>query len=229
MRIDGKVFDMSPAGSEPSSVHLAETSSRKSDFIVRSLVRMENSLNIGRNTSSSRRSSFNIDTHDLSRGGMRCQRICSILECRTMEASSPSTSTATLASRIASMSGARQAHTASMANSFCSTCNFIRSASRLPSGISTLSTGSAMVTDMIPKKCASKSRKVVESPGISPSLTRRSLSHTAFRAGVYSSSTKCFQAFLSDGLGGLNFPLSVKSDFPCGTLSLRPEWWECAA
>ena len=221
MRIDGKVFDVSPAGSEPSSVHLAETSSRKSDFIVRSLVRMENSLNIGSNRSDrmTTRELFNIDTHDLSRGGMRCQRICSILECRTMEASSPSTSTATLASRIASMSGARQAHTASMANSFCSTCIFIFSAS---SNIST-GTGSAMVADMIPKKCASKSRKVVESPGISPSLTRRFLSHTAFRAGAYSSSTKRFQAFLSDGFGGefrMNFPLVGKSHLPRGTLSL---------
>ena len=159
---------------------------------------------------------------------MRCQRICSILECRTMEASSPSTSTATLASRIASMSGARQAHTASMANSFCSTCIFMLSASGHSAGPEPVSTGSAIVTNMIPKKCTSKSRKVVESPGISPSLTRPSLSHTAFRAGVYSSSTKRFQAFLSDGFGGLTFPLIGKSDFPCGTLS-PSEWQACAA
>ena len=94
MRIDGKVFDTSPASTEPSAIHFAATSSRKSDLIVKGLVRIENSLNKGSIKSVYTSGSLIIDTHDLSRRGMRSQRMCSMFECRTMEALSPSASTA---------------------------------------------------------------------------------------------------------------------------------------
>ena len=92
------------------------------------------------------------------------------------------------------MSGARQAHTASMANSFCSTRIFIFFGIRRSAGPEPVSTDSAMVTNMIPKKCIEvpKGGRVARYLAL---LDLSFLSHTAFRAGVYSLSTKRFRLF----------------------------------